>query len=113
MSRLQTSKLTGSTLSRDAQVLWQRLIGFGVKRWFSVPQESREWLLIPLLVIEEANQKITEGTIGNFRYDPDKARLIEVCDKRPSSWVLSLIFTQPSSSKLATQRIIRLEVEGY
>jgi hypothetical protein len=59
-------------LSGDAQVLWQRPIGFGVKRWFSVPEESREWFLLPLRVIEEAIQKITEGTIGNLDLIPIK-----------------------------------------
>ena len=39
---------------------------------FSVPEESREWFLLPLLVIEEAIQKITEGTIGNLDLIPTK-----------------------------------------
>jgi hypothetical protein len=45
---------------------------------FGVPVESREWFLVPLPVIEEAIQKIQEGTIGSFRYDSETARLIEV-----------------------------------
>ena len=44
---------------------------------FGVQVESREWFLVPLPVIEEAIQKITEGTIGSFRYDFETARLVE------------------------------------
>jgi hypothetical protein len=37
--------------------------------------EPREWFLVPLAVIDEAIQKIKDGSIGGFRYDPEKARL--------------------------------------
>ena len=36
-----------------------------LKRWFSVPEESREWFLLPLLVIEEAIQTVSGG-LGEF-----------------------------------------------
>jgi T5orf172 domain len=49
-----------------------------LKDRFGVQVESREWFLVPLPVIEEAIQKITEGTIGSFRYDSETARLVEV-----------------------------------
>jgi len=45
---------------------------------FGIDVESREWFLLPLSVIEEAIEKITEGSIGNFRYDSENARLISV-----------------------------------
>lgn len=38
--------------------------------------EPSEWFLVPLAVIDEAIEKIKDGTIGNFRYDPDNARFI-------------------------------------
>lgn len=38
--------------------------------------ESTIWLLVPLPVIDEAIQKLKEGTIGDFRYDPESARLV-------------------------------------
>jgi hypothetical protein len=38
--------------------------------------EPREWFLVPLPVIDEAIQKIKDGTIGNFRYDPETASLV-------------------------------------
>jgi hypothetical protein len=49
-----------------------------LKDRFGVQVESREWFLLPLPVIEEAIQKIQEGTIGSFRYDSETARLVEV-----------------------------------
>jgi len=49
-----------------------------LKDRFGVHVESREWFLLPLAVIEEAIQKIQEGTIGSFRYDSESARLVEI-----------------------------------
>ncbi len=45
---------------------------------FGASVEAREWFLVPLAVIEEAIQKLMEGTIGNFRYDPTAARIIGI-----------------------------------
>ncbi len=45
---------------------------------FGVPVESREWFLLPLPVIEDAIEKIKDGSIGSFRYDSETARLVEV-----------------------------------
>lgn len=44
---------------------------------FGRPVESREWFLVPLPVIEEAIDKIKKGTIGNFRYASETARIVE------------------------------------
>lgn len=38
--------------------------------------EPREWFLLPLAAIDEAIQKIKDGTIAGFRYDPKKASLV-------------------------------------
>lgn len=51
-----------------------------MKDRFGAQVESREWFLLPLPVIEEAIQKIQEGTIGSFRYDSETARLVEVTE---------------------------------
>lgn len=37
--------------------------------------EPSEWFLVPLAVIDEAIEKIKDGTISNFRYDSENARL--------------------------------------
>ena len=49
-----------------------------IKDRFGLDVESREWFLLPLPVIEEAIEKITEGSIGKFRYDPVSARLVNI-----------------------------------
>lgn len=48
-----------------------------LKDRFSAQVEPREWFLVSLPVIEEAIQKLKEGTIGNYRYDPETARIVE------------------------------------
>lgn len=45
---------------------------------FGLQVESTEWFLLPLSVIEEAIDKIKEGTLGSFRYDSESARLVEL-----------------------------------
>lgn len=42
---------------------------------FGTPVKPREWFLVPLEVIEEVIEKIKEGTIEQFRYDPKTASL--------------------------------------
>ena len=49
-----------------------------LKDRFGSQVEPKEWFLVPLAVIEEAIQKLMEGTIENFRYDPETARLVGV-----------------------------------
>jgi len=46
-----------------------------LKDRFGGQVEPREWFLVPFSVIDEAIQKIKDGTIGGFRYDPETARL--------------------------------------
>ena len=48
-----------------------------IKDRFGNPVVPREWFLVPLFVIDEAVEKIKDGTISNFRYDPKKASLVE------------------------------------
>jgi hypothetical protein len=42
---------------------------------FGTTVKPREWFLVPLEVIEEVIEKIKEGTIDQFRYDPKTANL--------------------------------------
>jgi hypothetical protein len=51
-----------------------------IKDRFGHPVVPREWFLVPLFVIDEAVEKIRNGTISNFRYDPKSASLV---DARP------------------------------
>lgn len=43
---------------------------------FGHPVRPREWFLVPLQVIDEAVERIRDGSITGFKYDPDKARLV-------------------------------------
>jgi hypothetical protein len=43
---------------------------------FGHPVKPREWFLVPLHVIDEAMQRIREGSISHYIYDPKAARLI-------------------------------------
>lgn len=36
----------------------------------------REWFLVPLFVIDNAVEKVRDGTITNYAYDPEKAELV-------------------------------------
>ena len=44
---------------------------------FGGPVTPREWFLVPLFVIDEAVSKIKDGSISNFVYDPQLAKLVE------------------------------------
>jgi hypothetical protein len=48
-----------------------------IKDRFGHPVVPREWFLVPLFVIDEAVDKIRNGTISNYRYDPKSASLVE------------------------------------
>jgi hypothetical protein len=45
---------------------------------FGIPVQPREWFLVPLDAIESAIEKIQQGTIGQFQYDPKTASLRKI-----------------------------------
>lgn len=45
---------------------------------FGNPVKPREWFLVPLHVIDEAVQRIIDGSITNYAYDPGTASLVLV-----------------------------------
>ncbi len=47
---------------------------------FAMAVKPREWFLVPLEVIEQAIEKIREGNLDQFQYDPNTARLIKVSE---------------------------------
>lgn len=49
-----------------------------LKDRFGGQVEPREWFLVPLPVIEEAIEKLIDGTITDYRYDAGTARLVPV-----------------------------------
>ena len=52
-------------------------LDFELRDRFGGQVEPREWFLVPLPVVEEAIQKLKDGSIGNYRYDPQAARIVE------------------------------------
>lgn len=49
-----------------------------IKDRFGNPVIPREWFLVPLFVIDEAVEKIKDGTITGYRYEPKAAALTRV-----------------------------------
>lgn len=49
-----------------------------MKDRFGVEVASREWYLLPLSVIEDAIEKITDGSISDFRYDSENGQLVNM-----------------------------------
>jgi len=47
-----------------------------IKDRFGNPVVPREWFLVPLFVIDEAVEKIKDGTISDYKYDPHHAILL-------------------------------------
>lgn len=48
----------------------------GLQDRFGIPVKPREWFLLPLGAIEDAIEKIKEGSLDQFRYDPEAAKLV-------------------------------------
>ena len=48
-----------------------------IKDRFGNPVVPREWFLVPFSVVDEAVEKIKDGTIKHFKYDPKQALLVE------------------------------------
>jgi len=48
-----------------------------VRDRFGTPIKPREWFLVPLFVIGEAVERIRDGTITEYVYDPRVARLVK------------------------------------
>jgi len=49
-----------------------------LKDRFGVEVGAKEWFVVPLPIIEDAVDKITDGSIERFRYDAETARIVEV-----------------------------------
>ena len=45
---------------------------------FGRPYVPKEWFMVPLFVIDEAVERIKDGTIVGYRYDPKSAQLIKL-----------------------------------
>lgn len=45
---------------------------------FGNPVSPREWFQVPLFVIDEAIERVREGTLADYRYDPVTASLVRI-----------------------------------
>ena len=59
------------------QVFEPARLDIQIKDRFGQRVVVREWFLVPLFVINEAVEKIRDGSISRFRYDPKSASLVE------------------------------------
>ncbi len=51
---------------------------------FGQPVKPKEWFLVPLHVIDQAVEKIRDGSITDFIYDPTTASLVQAGKRKPS-----------------------------
>jgi hypothetical protein len=49
-----------------------------IKDRFGKPVKSQEWFLVPLFVIDEMVEKIKDGTVGDYYYEPSVAKIVKV-----------------------------------
>ena len=76
-----TYKLAGINRTR-MENLFHRLfasarLNITINDRFGHPVQPQEWFLVPLFVIDEAVERIKDGTITNYVYDPKAARLVK------------------------------------
>jgi hypothetical protein len=48
-----------------------------IKDRFGNPVKPREWFLVPVFVVNEVVERIRDGTITQYVYDPKSARLVK------------------------------------
>lgn len=85
---VQTYKLANVD-RKSLEALLHKLFGSArldlqLKDRFGSQVESREWFLVPFSVIDDAIQKIKDGSICEFRYDPEEACLRAAQAAEPS-----------------------------
>jgi hypothetical protein len=60
------------------KILSSAQIDISIDDRFGNPVKPREWFLVPLQVINEAVERIRDGSITSYIYDPSKASLISI-----------------------------------
>lgn len=76
-----TYKLAGINRTR-MENLFHRLfasarLNITINDRFGHPVQPREWFLVPLFIVDEAVERIKDGTIISYVYDPNAARLVK------------------------------------
>ncbi len=79
---VETYKVSNLDLNRLEKLLHkffdQARLDLQLKDRFGFDVEPREWFLVPLPIIEEAIQKLINGTLPNYCYEPEEGRIIEI-----------------------------------
>jgi hypothetical protein len=55
-----------------------------IKDRFGNPVIPQEWFLVPIFIIDEAVERIKDGSIVNYEYDPKIGKIIKMKDKKTS-----------------------------
>jgi hypothetical protein len=81
---IATYKLAGINRSR-MEYLFHKLfsparLNITINDRFGNPVQPEEWFLVPLFVIDEAVERIKDGTITGYSYDPKAARLVKMTE---------------------------------
>ena len=79
---VETYKVSNLNLSRLEKLLHkffdQARLDLQLKDRFGFDVEPKEWFLIPLPVIQEAIQKLIDGTLVNYCYDPELGKVTKI-----------------------------------
>ena len=83
---VSTYKLAGINRSK-MEKLFHRLfsparLNITINDRFGHPVQPEEWFLVPLFVIDEAVERIKDGSITHYTYDPDAAKLVRDGERR-------------------------------
>ena len=65
-----------SPTSSNGRIFDPARLEIEIKDRFGNPITPHEWFLVPVFVIDQAVERIKDGTITNYRYDPKTASLI-------------------------------------
>lgn len=60
-------------------------LDISIKDRFGNPVVPREWFLVPLQAIDEAIERIKDGTIGEYQYEPGSAALVKGTSRHTAS----------------------------
>ena len=78
---VETYKVSNLDLKRLEKLLHKFFeparLDLQLKDRFGFDVEPREWFLVPLPIIEEAIQKLIDGTLPKHRYEPQEGRIVE------------------------------------
>lgn len=86
MEVIATSELVGIEPVKLESIIHKVLapaqLDITIEDRFGKPVRPREWFFVPLHVIQQIIERIQDGSITDYIYDPAQARLIPVGEQR-------------------------------